>query len=180
MYWIARPPYLRWIIVAFVVLFSLWIELRPDPTTLHPFTEREIGRGAPVAAAIEWRLIPVGVLPPVEGLGFAAHELAAGEPILPSDLVAEPFLAPDGWWIVDVELPADTRIGSPVQLVIVPSVGDAIRAPIAGIVMSVRSSDGNFGSGLPSGSVAVAPEDAATAAVAIANKQVSVLIQYPE
>ena len=97
--------------------------------------------------------------------------------MLPSDTSLDRFVAPEGWWVVELELPADAEIGSSIQLVILPEVGLPAASPIPGYVVTIGSQGDRFGTAGQPGSVAFAPASAATAAVAIANNRVSVLIQ---
>ena len=175
MLWIARPPYVRWTLIALVVLVSLWLELRPSPTVSHPFLSRDLPRGEPVEDALEWRHVAPGVLEPVPGTGFANRRLVGGQPLLPGDTTDVPITVPTGWWLVDVDVPAEATAGTQVQLVILPSPGHRPVPPVAGLVTGVRSGPYD-GDGLI-GTVALPPDRAATAAVAVAEKRVSVLVQ---
>ena len=175
MLWIARPPYVRWTLIGLLVLVSFWLELRPSPTVTHPYLTRDLLRGEPVEDALEWRDISPDVLEPVPGTGFAGRRLTAGQPLLRGDTTDVPITVPPGWWLVDVGLPAEATAGTQVQLVILPSTGHQPIPPIGGLVTGVRPAqyedDGLIGS------VAVPPDRAATAAVAVAEKRVSVLVQ---
>ncbi|MCY3538611.1 MAG: hypothetical protein OXH10_01935 [bacterium] len=175
MLWLTRPPYLRWAMVGLLVVVSLWIEIRPTSQVSHPFIVHDLARGEPVEGALEWRDIPEDVLEPVYGIGFADRDLPAGHPLLPGDTTDTPIEVPPGWWLLDVAVPADTTAGMTVQLVILPGLGDQPVAPIGGVVAGVRPSE-YANKGLI-GSVAFPPDQAATAAVAIAEDQVSVLIE---
>jgi hypothetical protein len=176
-FWITRPPYVRWTFISLLVIVILWLEIRPTASTPHPFLAQDVATGELVDNAIVWTDVPEGVLPASEGSGFATHALTAGDPLLPSDTSPESFGAPPDWWIVEVALPRGAEAGSPVQLVIVPEPGGAAASPIAGVVVSVTKNDAFVEHTI--GSVAVPPGSAATAAVAIANGQVSVIIQHP-
>lgn len=175
MLWIARPPYVRWTIIGLVVVTSLWLELRPSPTVSHPFLSRDLERGEPVEEAIEWRDIAPGVLDPVPGTGFADRRLAGGQPLLPGDTTDVSMDVPSGWWLVDVDVPAEATVGTRVQLVILPSPGHLPVPPIGGLVTGVRG--GPYEDDPLVGTVAFPPDRAATAAVAVAERRVSVLVQ---
>lgn len=177
MLWLSRPPYLRWIAIALAVAAAVWIEVRPVSTEQHPFADRDHAVGDPLS--VRWEDVPAGVLEPVEPIGHAARPLRAGEPLLVSDVTDRPPAAPDGWWVVELELPFDAVVGAEIQLVTLPTPGVAPVTPIAGVVTSVRIADGTFGSGRPVGAVAVPPERAAEAAVAIAEDRISVLVRAP-
>jgi len=179
-FWISRPPYARWTAIGLLIVVSLWFEVRPDSVVLHPFLVRDVAVGEPVEEAIRWEQIPSGTLTATRGTGFAARPLSVGEPLLASDTTALALTPPDGWWVVELDLPSDAVAGAAIQLVILPEPGTSPLPPVGGIIMSVREPDRGFGSGGLIGSVAVPPDQAATAAVAIANDRVSVLIQYPD
>ena len=171
----ARPPYARWTFVGLLVLVSLWLELRPTTTVTHPFLTRDLIHGEPVESALEWRRIAEGVLEPVPGHGFADRRLTAGQPLLRGDTTDVSIVVPAGWWLVDVVVPAEAAVGMQVQLVILPSPGHRPVPPIGGLVTKVRPAD--YEADELIGSVALPPDRAATAAVAIAEKQVSVLLK---
>lgn len=175
MLWIARPPYIRWTLIGLLVLVSLWLEIRPSSTVSHPFLTRDLIRGETVEDALEWRDIAPDVLEPVPGAGFANRRLTAGQPLLPGDTTDVAMTVPPGWWLVEVDVPAEAAAGSEVQLVILPAAGHRPLAPIGGLVTGVRAAD--FEGDSLIGSVALPPDRAATAAVAIAEKRVSVLVQ---
>ena len=173
--WIARPPYVRWTLIGLLVLVSLWLELRPSATVTHPFLTRDLIGGESVENALEWREIAQGVLEPVPGTGFADRRLTAGQPLLHGDTTDVAMVVPPGWWLVDVVVPAEATAGTHVQLVVLPSPGHRPIPPIGGLVTGIRPAD--YESDGLIGSVAFPPDRAATAAVAIAEKRVSVLVQ---
>ena len=125
--------------------------------------------------ALEWRDIALGVLEPVPGTGYADRRLTAGQPLLGGDTTDISTVVPPGWWLLDVVVPTEATAGTQIQLVILPSPGHRPIPPISGLVTGVRTADYE-GDGLI-GSVAFPPDRAATAAVAIAEKRVSVLVQ---
>jgi len=175
MLWLTRPPHLRWALVGLLVIVSLWIEIRPTSQVSHPFAVRDLARGESLDGALEWRNIPENVLEPVTGIGFADRDLRAGHPLLPGDTTNNPIEVPPGWWLLDVAVPADTTAGMTVQLVIRPGLGEQPVPPIGGVVAGVRPAE--YAKEGLIGSVAFPPDQAATAAVAIAEDQVSVLIE---
>ena len=175
--WLTRPPYLRWSLVGLMVIVSLWVEIRPTSSARHPYVTRDVARGESVEGALEWRTVAGGVLEPVLGTGFADRDLTTGHPLLPGDTTDAPILVPPGWWLLDVAVPAETTAGMSVQLVILPPSGERALPPIGGLVTSVRP--GDYQSDGLVGSVAFPPARAATAAVAIAEDRVSVLIEGP-
>ena len=79
---------------------------------------------------------------------------------------------------MDVDLPAEATVGTRVQLVILPSPGHLPVPPVGGLVTGVRG--GPYEDDPLIGTVAFPPDRAATAAVAVAEKRVSVLVQAVE
>ena len=184
MYWFSRPPYLRYALAAVVLMTAIWLDLRPAGTVQVPFAGSDIAIGdQPSTADIEWADVPEGVVPrPVTPNELATttrfgRNIDAGDPILASDLVEQNNGVPADWWILAMDLPLDTRPGQNVQLVVLPAQGLDPPAPIpAVIVRPGRSDSGLFGSSAGAGQVAVPPEHAATAAAAVADNRVSVLL----
>ena len=158
-----------------MVLVSLWLELRPSPTVSHPFLSRDLARGESIEEALEWREISPGVLEPVPGTGFADRRLVGGHPLLPGDTTDVSIGVPPGWWLVDVDVPAEATAGTHVQLVILPSPGLQPTPPIGGLITGVRA--GAYDDESLIGTVALPPDRAATAAVAVAEERVSVLVK---
>ena len=136
-YWLQRPPYLRWAAAALVLLGALAWDLRSAPTAMHPFAARAIEAGAvPGAEDVEWRRIPAGVLatPSLEGV-VAAVDLAAGEPITASALTG-PTTVPDGWVALPVDIGSHAPAGAEVVLIVVDPPGS-----VPGIVVQAQSGD---------------------------------------
>jgi hypothetical protein len=78
-YWLARPSYWRWAAAILLVGASLYFELRPTPTVDHPFAGVDLTAGSDITAAvIDWRSIPIGVLPETALEGFLLVNVASG------------------------------------------------------------------------------------------------------
>ena len=164
-FWFGRPPYLRWIAAAALVVGAALIEFRPTNTVAHPFTSVPVEAGQ--APGVEWRMLPAGAVPPVSLDGMvASHQILAGEPITTSDL-REPIAIPDGWWALALEVPTRLVPGTATRLVL------ADGAVVPGIVIASDESD-SFGA--PTALVAVPGEDVAVVAASTAARQVVVLI----
>ncbi len=117
MFWFSRPPYLRWLAAGTILAAAFAVELWPEATVAHPFAVESVVAGQPITA-VEWRPVPVDTLPSVAGLVMvAAHDIAAGEPLLPSSLGSAGTL-PAGWWAVAVPVPAAAGVGDAVMLVV--------------------------------------------------------------
>ncbi len=169
-YWFRRPPYLRWSLAALVVAVASLAELRGAPTVRHPFVTTAVPAGAEIPAeALELRAVPAGLLPAVDpAAARAARRLAAGEPLLPSDVTEAPA-APPGWWLVPMRLPDAVAAGRDVRVVLLDPPGD-----VPGVVVAPGGEDG-LGTRLP-GLVAVPGQGAVDVARAAASDQVMVLV----
>ena len=163
---------------------AVWLDLRPPDTVQVPFAGADIAVGdRPAAADVEWTDIPEGVVAqPVTrdelaGAAQFGRNVAAGDPILASDLVEQDSGVPSDWWILAMDLPFDTHPGQNVQLVVLPTQGLEPPAPIPAVVVRpAQNESGLFGSSAGAGQLAVPPEHAATAAAAVAENRVSVLL----
>jgi hypothetical protein len=137
-YWLQRPPYLRWAAAVLLVAGAVAWDLRGTAATPHPFLTAPVAAGTPVPAeAVEWREVPAGLLerPDLEGL-VAAVDLAAGDPITASVLEA-PAAAPEGWWAVPIALGPHARPGDEVMLVTIDP-----PLTIPGVVLEAQAGDG--------------------------------------
>lgn len=165
MFWLTRPPYLRWAAACVIVVGSLWVELRPTDTVRHPFAVAVIDVGDVIDhSVVEWRDVPVGLLAPVHLPATSDRSVAAGEPILSSSATTDVGI-PAGWWALELSLPIGARPGSPVRIVAATGVSD-------GLVIEVR--DGDFGES--TGLVAVPESAAEGVATAAADHGLTVLL----
>jgi len=167
--WLQTPPWGRWIAAGLIVIGALWVELRPDPSVEHPFATEEILAGAEIG---EWNTraqqVPAGLLEPVNVEGVALTDIAPGEPILTSSVGERAEKVPDGWWAIEVALPAGAAPGDKAEMVLLDS-GSTVPA-----VVVTGATDDPLGSGL--GSVAVSEEHAAEVAAGVVNGRVAVMI----
>jgi hypothetical protein len=156
-FWLTRPPYLRWALATLIVVTGLVVELRPAATVPHPFAIHTIEAGAAIdETVVEWKEVPHGLLGTVHLPTTAHRQIPAGEPV-PAPSMSEDDIhgIPPGWWGLEVDLPTGARSGMGVRLI--GGFGMA-----NGVIVEVR--EGDFGE--RSGLIAV-PEDSAEA-VAIA------------
>jgi len=170
MYWLARPPYLRRVGAVLIVVVAVWFEMAPEPTVPHPFAKVDLPTGMPVTPAdFELRPIPPGILPPVDPEGVLAIAISSGDPLVPG-MISNSGLVPDGWWALDVPIPAGVSAGTEVRLVV-----DQEEVPrvVVGLIVRVQESDSFEGS---VGLVAVPEGDAAAAATAVARGTAAVLV----
>ncbi|MCJ7725160.1 MAG: hypothetical protein MUP76_02055 [Acidimicrobiia bacterium] len=137
MYWLQRPPYLRWAAAAILVIGAAVWDLRPEPTDLHPFLITAVSAGESIeATALEWRTIPAGLMvAPDLTHPVAAVDLASGTPLVP-EMLRAPIAAPEGWWEVPVAVGAHAAAGDHVMLVVVDP-----PTTVAGIVMTAQHGD---------------------------------------
>ena len=170
MFWLTRPPYVRWAVAAAIVIGALLWDLRGSAQILYPFASTAIAAGTPITdSQVVWRSIPVGAMEmPDLTDPIASRDVAAGEPIVPS-AVSGVSMIPDGWWSVPVPLPSVAMPGARVRLV-----GTETSFEIDGIVVSVAGED--LLSFSESGLVAVPPAYAAVVAIASRDGTLIVLL----
>lgn len=166
MYWFSRPPYGRWALAALVVIIAAYMDLSGPAVEPYPYVVADVGEGE--SPAVEWRNVPVGVLPPAgDPSGRAVAAIERGTPLVAS-LLESTQLAPSDWWSVSIDLPAAAVVGSEALLALPDQI-------VPAVVVDVGLLD-TFG-GASEGLVAVAPEHAAVVANAVSTRSVIVLIR---
>jgi hypothetical protein len=151
-----------------MVAAALWLELRPEPIAEHPFAIVEIARGDPIGAEnTEPRSVAEGLFQPLPLDPVASRAIAAGSPVLVSDVAGDDTVPP-GWWIVSVEVPPTARPGDGVRVVLV----DTGRV-VEGIVAAGPTLDPLGGT---PGAVAIPSDDAAVVAAAALEGRIALLI----
>lgn len=170
--WLQTPPWARWAAALVIAALAIWIEVRPEPTTPHPFAIEDLEPGDLVDEAnTEMRPVPVGTFSPVE-LGKTTNSpIRSGEPVLTSDLGEGGHGAPEGWWSLEIALPHGAHNGDPARIVLLDS--DVVAA---GLVVAPADED-PLGSGM--GLVAVEPEQAAEVARAVGEGRAVVMVAPP-
>ncbi len=168
MVWLIPPPYLRYAAAVLLVVGALAWDLRPEPVVDHPFLRVAVAAGADLdPGAIEWRSIPAGALPNVMVEGRAAIDLPAGTALLPGMISTGPVI-PEGWFALELSVPAAARPGQLIRLVIDESTFTD------GLVISQAQSNSTF---LTEGSAAlIAVPEPAAAIVADAARRSSVTV----
>jgi hypothetical protein len=158
-FWLTRPPYLRWAAAVAIVVAAFAWDARGGEEVLYPFASSSIAAGSPIVdSEVEWRSLPAGVMAfPDLSDPVATRNLAEGEPIVPS-AVSGAAAIPDGWWAVPLALPASAAAGTRVWLV-----GTASGLETEGIIVATGSED--LLSYDAPGMVAVPPEVATAVAV---------------
>ena len=169
MFWLERPPWVKWLAVGAFSLFALWMEIRPEPLVEHPFATVDIGVGEPIGSHnTELVPIPDGLLEPPSPGSHALGPIPSGSPILAGLTGEKDSVMPSGWWIVAMDVPERAAVGDRVKIVLLDG-GELID----GVVSSSGFSDGlDFAKG----GVAVAPESAQRVASAAVDGRVSVLL----
>jgi hypothetical protein len=169
-FWLARPPYLRWVAIGAMIAVAIVVDLGDRRTESAPFAARDIARGdAVMETSIRWRDVPVGLMSTmIPKDAVAVRDIAEGEPIT-AGAVTVHRPPPDGWWTLELEIPDTATQGRRARVV----VSDPVLATEA-LVVSV-SAGGRFGGGA-TGLVAVPPDFADQIARAAAKGRVSVLL----
>lgn len=171
MFWLTRPPYLRWAAAAAIVVAAFVWDLHGSAESPYPFAAHAIPAGTRITDPdVEWRSLPVGAIAmPDLTRPVAAHDLVGGEPIVPSSITMTSPI-PDGWWAVPVALPPGTPPGIRARLIGTDPVFET-----EGIVIAAAEQDLlSFSEG---GSVAVPPDHAATVALAARDGTLIVLLE---
>lgn len=178
-YWLRRPPYLRWVAAALLVGTAAWLDLRPDPTELRPFAAVDLQAGVTIEPSeIAWRRVPRGILPPLhDPAGVVVRPVAAGEPLLPSSLALDRVPAPEGWWTMEVRLPQGAVPGQPVQLIVLPTDPAGVPQAVTGLVIVPAPADQDpLAIEEAPGLIAVPGEAATFTAAAIADQRVTAIL----
>ncbi len=137
MYWLPRPPYLRWAGAALLLAGALAWDLRGPAVELRPFAAHALRSGEAVdASAVAWREVPAGLLPAPDLDGAAAAvDLAAGDPLVDA-VLGRGVRVPEGWWEVPVAVGTHAAAGDSVMLVITDP-----PATVEGLVVSPQQGD---------------------------------------
>ncbi len=169
MYWLRRPPFLRWLIAASLVVTGLAFEMDCGETERYPFAAAAIEAGSSIGEAIEWRDVPVGLLPAwlEPPGGIAGYDIGAGDPLVPN--LRSSYTTPAGWWSIPMPLPVATVPGTPLRLL------DSLTGEqMDGVVDKAGLDDGFETTAM----VAFPPEAAPRAAQAVASDAFVVMIGH--
>lgn len=148
------------------------MELRPSPTSSHPFAIVDIEPGAVIDSTnTEQRMVKAGLLEPVAAGSVARSAIMNGEPVLASDVRTDREVVPSGWYRVELRLPREANAGDRARVVLVDS------GVMADAVVTSAADDDPLGTHL--GTVAVEPALADQVAVAGSIDRVAVLIVTP-
>jgi len=177
-FWFSRPPYGKYAAAVVLLTIGVYAEFRPSETRAHPFAVDHIVAGAPLESSLfEERPVLKGSLAAVAIAGRAAHDIEAGEPLLASAVDTQQAATPDGWWALEVPLPASASAGMAVRLVVHATDSAGSAAVVEGVVIEPTTGTTDpLGFESPNGLVAVPEPDAAAAAVAVADRRVTVLL----
>jgi hypothetical protein len=169
-FWLTRPPYLRWAAAVAIVAAAFVWDLRSEAEMPYPFAATSIAAGSPITdSEVVWRNLPDGILAmPDLTDPVASRDLSAGAPLVPS-AITEPSMIPDGWWSVAVALPTAAPPGTRVLLI-----GTDPAFETDGIVVSAAVED--LLSFAEAGMVAVPPAHAVDVAIASRDGTLIVLV----
>ncbi len=172
MFWLAKPPYLRWAAMGVVLVAAFAVDLRDQRTERRPFAARDIALGEQVDGAVEWKDVLAGRWEPVDTAGLVATTaIRRGEPIVAS-MLSSWSPPPDDWWSVEVDLPDSATVGRTARVAVTEPL-----LTVDGIVVAVADG-GAFGASA-TGLVAIPPDSADAVARASALGRVSVLLGPP-
>ena len=169
-FWFRRPLYLRWFVGGALVLIAFAMDMRRGATEPYPFARRDLAKGQVVGPEdVEWRDVPVGLLPaPDLLLGALTRPVAVASPLI-DGVTSGVSPIPEGWWAVPVGLPESVVPGAAVLIVV-----QSLAHSIPGVVVQPGGL-GTFGV-TEAGLVAVAEQDAVVVANAAARNELTVLI----
>lgn len=172
MFLLARPPVMRWVAAAALVVAAMWADLRPPTVTEHPFLLVDVGAGQTIEESmVELRTILVGTFDPVELPIIAPRPMTIGDPVVATGSQPLPPAVPEGWLMVEVSVPAGTTVGA--DVVVVVSDTDSSPLLVSGLVVETGIV-GDFGDAVAA--CAFPPREAALVAVAISEQRASVLV----
>ncbi len=173
MYWFARPPWIRWVLSATLVLTAFVVEINGPATSERWFARSDITAGDELLPSMFRQVqVPDGLFPLIEPNGFAETDIQAGDPLTAGHLSASDVSVPDDWWIIELAVPSHLRAGQEVLLVVL---NDETSFTVNGLAVAVKTGSDPFGGHSASGSIAVPAASAATVAVASASGNVTVL-----
>lgn len=169
MLWFEPFPWGRWALVLLIAAGAVFVEFRPDPSIDSPFAVTAIDPGDTIDSSnTEMRSVPSDLFDGALLGSVARRPIAAGDPVLASDVAASDSSVPSGWWVVAVTLPDGAQPGDRVRLVLLDS-GNEVEG-----VVAHPGSDDPFGAA--DGGVAVPSAHSAEVALAAANARLAVLV----
>ena len=153
------------------MVLAVAFDLRGEATEPHPFAAADLGAGAAIRPRdVDWREIRSGLLPtPALDGAFTTRDIEQGEPIVPSALsITRPI--PEGWWAIEMRLPAGAEAGSPARVVV-----DNPQFATSAVIVSVA--DGGAFDASTTGLVAVPAEHADEVARAVTRGDAVLLVE---
>jgi hypothetical protein len=166
-----RPPYLRRAAAACVLMTAIAIEFRPPATTLIPVATGDLVAGTAISESdVTMVEVSGGQMTTVPIPAVLVRDVRAGDPITGADVDAHPIAVPDGWLMIELEVPASTTEGTEVVAVL-PS--DLLAQPVRGVVTDAPvPSDFETHTAM----VAFSPGDAVAVARGVTERSVMVLL----
>ena len=169
MIWLQSAPWGRWLLSGLIACFALWIELRPEQMTKHPFALSRIEVGEPISAGnTTMERVPASLFIQIDPGSVATSAIPAGAPIHVTDTESAASSIPPSWWVVSAEVPANARSGDTVKVVLLDT-GEVV----SGVIVTTAIDDGFSTSG---GGIAIEPTSAVGVAQAAAEGRIAVLI----
>jgi SAF domain len=119
-FWLTRPPYLRWIAATGILVGAAAWDFGGRRTEAFPFAAADIAARQEITEdLIEWRQVPAGLLAlPDLTEPIASHDIDSGDPVTAA-AVGDGGSIPSAWWAVPIALPASAVPGTEVRLVII-------------------------------------------------------------
>jgi SAF domain len=170
-FWLSRPPYLRWLAAAAILAAAVAWDLAGRRSEPFPFAARPIAPGELIGGDdVAWRDLPVGLMEvPDLAAATASRPIGSGEPITTGSVGGDTAI-PAGWWAVPLALPAAAVPGTEVRIVVIEPA-----ATVDGVV--VATGDRDLLTVADAGLVAVPGEAAEAVARAAASGGVTVLLR---
>ncbi len=170
MFWLSRPPYLRWTAGWLIVIVSIALQIKPGASVLHPFVAHDVAAGTEIGEGdVVMKLVPAGLLPQIDLPMVVSRSVNIGEPLLASMGAARRSI-PDGWRSLLLKVATNLPSGTELTLVVV---SDRATREVPGLVREMIPSNGfdPF-----QALVAIPPDDTAEVAAALTDGRIVVFI----
>lgn len=173
-YWMSRPPYVRWAAAGMILIIGVVNEFRPATTIPVPVARSDLAVGSLVEEeAVAWFDGSPDLFDEISLPIRLGRSVRAGDPITAADFPSEADRAPADWWRIALPVPTATAAGSEVLAVVGSNGGTTTHQ---GISVSEVLDDG-FGSTFAL--VAFSGADAAAVASGVALNQLTVMVRNP-
>ena len=167
----SRPPYLRRVAAAAIVIVAVTMEFRPATTERVPVAAVDLPSGSTITEAdVAWLDVEKGTIERVILPAVLSRSVPAGTPILTADVDPNSVEVPTDWLQIELEVPAATQNGATVVAVMSSSELDG---PATGVVTQLSTATGFD---RLTALVAFAPSEAVAVARSVAEGTVTVLL----